>query len=203
MGQGSGLEPRRSARQMPVRSAVISVLLIAASGGAIAADKARNTPMPIPAGDSAPQAPGHAGATVIYRSLMPDGRLVLSDRPAPGASQVEASAYAAANAVTPSAARAAQEREYWRAQSEAFAERHREREMALEARRAHQAELAARTAAMQEPALYGGYPIFYRTARFGAPGFAGVPTQYTSSPGAAQNRSGGFIGSGFATSSRN
>jgi hypothetical protein len=154
--------------------AVGASLLVLASGTAVAGT------------DAVPAAPGDAGATVIYRSLMPDGRLVLSDRPSPGASKVETTAYAAPHSSTPSAMRAVQEREYWRKQAEAFAERQRARELDADARRERMADRAAMARAYEVLGSYG-YPAYFRSYLGVGPGLTGfIPT-----PGA--------LGSGFSS----
>lgn len=138
---------------------------------------------------------GTAAETVkIYRSTMPDGSVVLSDRPASGARAVASHSYVLQ---APKGAAEA-ERDYWRRQADAFNRRQQQQDVEAPRRR-----ISARIvgdAPTQEdawlpvavyPGLHGGQPL--------VPGYA-VPRRYTSSPGAVRGRSSGFIGSGFSTS---
>lgn len=173
-----------------------------------------------------PSAPVMA-TTTLYRSTMPDGRVVLGDRPESGARAVEVSGSLPV-ADRSSVSRAQQERDYWRQRSEAFAQRQLLRQLNDERERAG---LAARRehAVQPMPAVYGA-PILYRPRTLlNYPGLEAFP-QYTTSPGAAGRNlaisnsgpafgagSGGamggftgaaggagssFIGSGFARSTR-
>jgi hypothetical protein len=132
----------------------------------------------------------------IYRSVMPDGSVVLSDKPSAGARSV------ATDTIVLTAPRGAAEaeRDYWRRQSEAFNLRQQRRE-AADGQRRRAAAMARDEVALYEDeyrplaTLYGhhaGGPLV-------PPKF--VPPVYTSSPGAVNGRSSGFIGSGFSTAS--
>jgi len=71
--------------------------------------------------------PVFAAETVrIFRSTMPDGSVVLGDRPSVGARQVASSTYA----ITAPNGAAQAEREHWRRQSDAFDLRQRQRDSA-------------------------------------------------------------------------
>jgi hypothetical protein len=86
-----------------------------------------------------PPIAGHAAESVkIYRSTMPDGSVMLGDRPTPGARSVVTGTYVLAT--PPGAADA--EREYWRRQSEAFDLRQQRREV-----EAHRRSVSPRRAA--------------------------------------------------------
>lgn len=136
--------------------------------------------------------PATAAETVkIFRSTMPDGTVVLSDKPTAGAKSV------ASDTFVLSAPRGAAEaeRDYWRRQSEAFNRRQQLRDAEqrpdYRASRHHQDDLAMYDE--QQPG-YSGYasrPIV---------SLHRVPRDYTSSPGAVRGRDSGFIGSGFSTS---
>jgi hypothetical protein len=136
---------------------------------------------------------GAAESVKIYRSIMPDGSVVLGDKPASGARTVATDTIVMAAA--PGAAEA--ERDYWRREAEAFnrrqemrdAERDRARMTTLPPMAMHHQHDSA-------PPAYvfgGGYsakPIV---------SLRHVPRVYRSSPGAVRGRDGGFIGSGFST----
>ena len=145
------------------------------------------------AGGLAAAMPAAADTTLrVYRSHMPDGSVVLGDRPATGARSVQSSSYAVSPARQgPGGAEA--EREYWRQQADAFAQRQ------------------ARRDALQGPGGRGGYHgVAHREADAGygyAVGYVGRPLVpihrvdpvYRSSPGAVRGRDFGFIGSGFGS----
>ena len=132
----------------------------------------------------------------IYRSVMPDGSVVLGDKPSPGARSV------ATDTIVLTAPRGAAEaeRDYWRRQAEEFNLRQQRRDAADGPR------LRMGAAAGDDVALYDDE---YRPLaslydhRAGAPlvPLRHVPKVYTSSPGAVNGRSSGFIGSGFSTAS--
>ena len=136
-------------------------------------------------------APATAAETVkIFRSTMPDGAVVLSDKPTAGAKSV------ASDTFVLSAPRGAAEaeRDYWRRQSEAFNRRQQLRD--AEQRPSYRASDRRDDLAMhdeQQPGYYGyaSRPIV---------SLHRVPRDYTSSPGAVRGRDSGFIGSGFSTS---
>ena len=139
-------------------------------------------------------APATAAETVkIFRSTMPDGTVVLSDKPAAGAKAVASDTYV----LTAPRGAAEAERDYWRSQAEAFNRRQQQRDVVQFPRRgmisSHRDELAMSEDAGQ-PVYYGGY-----SSRPLVP-LHRVPRDYTSSPGAVRGRDGGFIGSGFSTS---
>ncbi len=132
----------------------------------------------------------------IYRSVMPDGSVVLGDKPSAGARSV------ATDTIVLTAPRGAAEaeRDYWRRQSDGFNQRQQRRDAADVPRR-RAAAVAGDDVALYEDeyrplaSLYGhdaGRPLV--PPRF-------VPKVYASSPGAVNGRSSGFIGSGFSTAS--
>ena len=130
----------------------------------------------------------------IYRSTMPDGSVVLSDRPASGARAVASHSYVLK---APKGAAEA-ERDYWRRQSDAFNLRQQQQDVQEPRRR--MSPLLAGDAPSHEDAwlpvaVYPGH----HASRPIVPGYA-VPRHYGSSPGAVRGRSSGFIGSGFSTS---
>ena len=139
--------------------------------------------------------PSVAAETVkIYRSTMPDGSVVLGDKPSAGARSVASDTYV----LTAPRGAADAERDYWRRQSDAFNLRQQRRE-AAQARR-------SRTAAPQvdDLAMYGEQwlPVgVHYGNHHGKPLVPPhlVPRNYTSSPGAVNGRASGFIGSGFST----
>jgi hypothetical protein len=137
--------------------------------------------------------PATAAETVkIFRSTMPDGTVVLSDKPAPGAKSVASDTFV----LSAPAGAAEAERDYWRSQSEAFNRRQQLRDAderpTYRHSRHHRHDLAMYEE--QQPAYYGHHvskPIV---------SLHRVPRHYTSSPGAVRGRDSGFIGSGFSTS---
>jgi hypothetical protein len=130
----------------------------------------------------------------IYRSIMPDGSVVLGDKPTAGARSV------ATDTIVLTAPRGAAEaeRDYWRREGEAFNLRQQRRDsvQAPQPRmgRSHHDEMA----------MYGDewVPLAtnygHRASRPLVPPDQVQPV-YTSSPGAVNGRSSGFIGSGFST----
>ncbi len=139
--------------------------------------------------------PSFAAETVkIYRSTMPDGSVVLGDKPSTGARSV------ATDTIVLTAPRgsAEAERDYWRREAEAFNLRQQRRE-ADDAPRGWMAPAQPDDLAMYDEwrplaSQYGydaGNPLVPLRA---------VPRTYTSTPGAVNGRSSGFIGSGFSTS---
>jgi hypothetical protein len=139
--------------------------------------------------------PSFAAETVkIYRSTMPDGSVVLGDKPSPGARSV------ASDSIVLTAPRGAAEaeRDYWRRQAEEFNQRQQRRDAADSPRRrmapAQRHDLAMYGEEWQPLATYYGHYA-------GKPlvPLSQVPRTYTSSPGAVGGRSSGFIGSGFST----
>jgi hypothetical protein len=154
-----------------------------------------------------------AESVKIYRSTMPDGSVVLGDKPASGAKTVASDTYV----LTAPKGAAQAEREYWRREAEAF-DRRQQREMEAPRRRTglrHDPDGARSSAGLPSYAAagdYAGYAGYDGYGAYGANGGPGgygdrlespgarLPRAYTSSPGAARGRSGGFIGSGFSTS---
>jgi hypothetical protein len=138
--------------------------------------------------------PSFAAETVkIYRSTMPDGSVVLGDKPTQGAQAV------ATDTIVLTAPRGAAEaeRDYWRRQAQEFELRQQRRDAEQVPRRAapaHRHDLAGYTEEWRPLATnYGhhsGKPLVPPHL---------VPPDYTSSPGAVNGRSSGFIGSGFST----
>lgn len=130
----------------------------------------------------------------IYRSVMPDGSVVLGDKPSAGARSV------ATDTIVLTAPRGAAdaERDYWRRQAEAFNLRQQRRDAADAPRRRTRAAAGDDLARYEDEyrplaTLYGhhaGRPLV--PSKY-------VPRDYTSSPGAVSGRSSGFIGSGFST----
>ncbi len=140
--------------------------------------------------------PAQAAETVkIFRSTMPDGSIVLGDKPSSGASSV------ASDTIVLTAPRGAAdaERDYWRRQSEGFNLRQQQRDSVQRSRRAmspdYSADMAMYGDDMQPRVSYYGHSV-------GKPLVPPhlVPRDYATSPGAARGRSSGFIGSGFSTS---
>lgn len=72
--------------------------------------------------------------STIHWAVAKDGSVVLSDRPEPGATQQGVQSFRSYSDPE-SLARASRERDYWRAQAEAFSARQRERDRELEQRR--------------------------------------------------------------------
>lgn len=139
-------------------------------------------------------------STTIWQARLPDGTLELTDRPptASGATAVQSRSYALP-ADGAARQRADSERAYWRKQAEAFEARRRERdrEQAAEVPRA----VVVHTE-VHRPAVYHGYG--WLPPEIVGPGTGtgigpGVSPVYVTTPGAAQGRGGGFIGSGFGT----
>ena len=139
--------------------------------------------------------PVAAAETVkIYRSTMPDGSVVLSDKPASGARSVASDSYV----LTAPRGAAEAERDYWRRQADAFNLRQQQRQIQAPVRRASPRamnDVSSDDAGWYPPVAYGaphpGQPLvpLHR-----------VPREYGSSPGASRGRDSGFIGSGFSTS---
>ena len=132
----------------------------------------------------------------IYRSVMPDGSVVLGDKPSAGARSVATDTIV----LTAPAGAAEAERDYWRRQSEAFNLRQQRRDAADQPRRRMGAAAPGDIAMYEDEyrplaSLYG-----HEAGRPLVP-LRHVPTVYSSSPGAVNGRSGGFIGSGFSTAS--
>ena len=138
-------------------------------------------------------APAGAAETVkIYRSTMPDGSVVLSDKPASGARTVASDTIVLAAA--PGAADA--ERDYWRQQAEAFNRRQEMRDAERDRARIQ----SVPPMAMHHPHDMGPtYAIGGGHATKPIVSLRHVPRTYRSSPGAVRGRSAGFIGSGFST----
>lgn len=139
--------------------------------------------------------PSVAAETVkIYRSTMPDGSVVLGDKPTSGARTVATDTYVLS---APRGAAEA-ERDYWRRQSEAFNLRQQRRD-AADLRRPR-----TMSPRLDDVAMYGdswqpaGAYYGHHAGRPLVPQNR-VPRDYTSSPGAVSGRSSGFIGSGFST----
>jgi hypothetical protein len=141
--------------------------------------------------------PAQAAETVkIFRSTMPDGSIVLGDKPTSGASSV------ASDTIVLTAPRGAAdaERDYWRRQSEGFNLRQQQRDSVQRSRRAmspaYGDDLAMYGDDMQPRVSYYGHSSVNKPL---VPPHL-VPRDYATSPGAVRGRSSGFIGSGFSTS---
>ncbi len=177
---------------------------------------------------SSPAAPATTPATpgVLYKVTRPDGSVLFTDqapdRPGIAVDRLRLPRTGPA----PAAPSAEQSRRYWAEQDRAFQARHEARRQADEAREVRLAEERRRagpTAAEAWPPRrvrparpvwgYPAYPVDMHQygANYGVGGSVGVgpgagapgvASPYTSSPGAANGRGGGFIGSGFATSTR-
>lgn len=143
-------------------------------------------------------------STTIWQARLPDGTLELTDRPpASTATAVQSRTYA-----LPSDGQARQraeaERAYWRKQAEAFEARRRERDRERESAAADVPRTVILHTEVHRPAVYHGYgwlpPDIVGGGGF-RPGVvpAGVAPVYVTTPGAAQGRGPGFIGSGFGT----
>ena len=144
-------------------------------------------------------------STTIYQARLADGTFELSDRPpGAGASDIARRSYTLPPAA-PSSERAAAEREYWRGQAEAFERRRLEREQSVARERDARRAPTVVIAQVPQRAVYHGYGWLPDDFGGGPAGGAfvggfGSPI-YGSGPGVVQGRStGGFIGSGFATS---
>ena len=138
--------------------------------------------------------PAVAAETVkIFRSTMPDGTVMLSDKPAAGAKSVVTDTVV----LTAPRGAAEAERDYWRRQSEAFNRRQAVRD-------GEQQRLSDRGSYRQHgdvamvdepmPVYYGGNAVNRPIVSLNK-----VPRDYTSSPGAVRGRDGAFIGSGFGS----
>ncbi len=148
-------------------------------------------------------------ALTIYQARLADGTLELSDRPPQAAAgAVERRSYGLAPQDAATRQRAEAEREYWRKQADAFVRRQQERDRDAErAARERPSPSIAVVEWPRRPAYHGyGWPLpsdgvypAVPTWGYGGYGVSGVSGVYTSSPGAAQGRSNGFIGSGFST----
>ncbi len=165
--------------------------------------------MTAPSADTTPLATGRALLAVlvlclsgaaqaqgqrIYVSQDSEGRTVLSDQPVPGAPLAQVRTYPTGSAT---AARA--ERDHWRAQDRAFAQRHREREE-LAARERIAAAQSARERRYAETVDAYGWPrrVVIGGAPVTVPRGAVAPV-YGGGPGAASRAPSAFLGSGFAT----
>ena len=141
--------------------------------------------------------PAQAETTLkVYRSHMPDGSVVLGDRPAAGARNVESSNYAVAP-LRQGAAAADAEREYWRRQAEAFDQRQAMRDM-RDRPSGYRYQRIRQDAAQSWGPAEVWYPGGQGAHRPLVPPHRVNPV-YRSTPGAAHGRSFGFIGSGFST----
>lgn len=137
---------------------------------------------------------GAAAETVkIYRSTMPDGSVVLGDKPASGARSVASHSYLlkAPRGV------AEAERDYWRRQSDGFNLRQQQQD--VQAPRPRMSPRLAVEAPQEDAWLPSSVQPGHHGSRTLVP-LHRVPRRYASSPGAVRGRSGGFIGSGFSTS---
>lgn len=149
-----------------------------------------------------------APSVTIYQARLPDGTLELSDRPPGGGIATERRSYGLAPQDAASRQRADAERERWRKEAEAFERRRQERDRDVERARVDRTAPTVVIAEASRSAVYHGHGflppdvigVVPPGARpFGSNAGFGVASVYGSSPGAAQGRSGGFIGSGFAT----
>lgn len=146
---------------------------------------------------ASPAAHAQAAGTRIFMSVDRDGNATFSDHAQPGAASLSVRTYETP-AEAQSQARARAEREYWRAQADAFAQRHSARERERDLARAN-------TARIQEPPVYWADVPVRRYFRAGPPHSVGVvpqgpaaATTYQGGPGAASRAGAAFIGSGFA-----
>jgi len=139
-------------------------------------------------------APAGAAETVkIFRSTMPDGSVVLSDKPAAGARTVASDTIVLAAA----AGAADAERDYWRQQAEAFNRRQAMRD--AERDRARGQGIPPMAMHHQDDVAYPAYVVGGGHPAKPIVPLRHVPRVYRSSPGAVRGRDGGFIGSGFST----
>jgi len=136
--------------------------------------------------------PAGAAETVkIYRSSMPDGTVVLSDKPTTGAKSVASDTFV----LTAPRGAAEAERDYWRRQAEAF---NRRQEMRDGEQRP---SIRSSRPSREEFAMYREPEVIHHGYHAAQPlvSLSRVPPNYASSPGAARGREGGFIGSGFSS----
>lgn len=137
-------------------------------------------------------ATGAGAATItVYESRMPDGSVVVGDKPAAGAKTVRNHRYDYAPA---DKAHVAAEREYWRQEAHAFSQRHQAREYGTAGRGGYPAQAAM---GHGYHGWQGGY-YYPGVGRPLVPQHLVQPT-YSTSPGAVNGRGAGFIGSGFST----
>jgi hypothetical protein len=143
-------------------------------------------------------------STTIWQARLPDGTLELTDRPpASTATAVQSRTYALPTD-TQARQRAEAERAYWRKQAEGFEARRRERERERESSFAEAPRTVIVHTDVHRPSVYHGYgwlPPEIVGGSAGRPGIvpAGVAPVYVTTPGAAQGRGPGFIGSGFGS----
>lgn len=142
-------------------------------------------------------------ATRVYLFVDREGNATFSDHAQPGAPAQQIRTYEFAGD-TQAQERARAEREYWRARSDAFAQRQQARERDLE----RAAAIAARNRTERTPA-WADMPVRryftvpapvaqgWGTPR-GAPSTGGSGSTYQGGPGAASRAGAAFIGSGFA-----
>jgi hypothetical protein len=147
-----------------------------------------------------------APTSTIHWAVAKDGSVMLSDRPGSGAAQQGVQSFRSYSDPE-SIARAARERDYWRAQAEAFNARQRERNREFEQRR---------VVAVPDQADYG-YPRYFAVPGYlryqgprpfppagvnPGPSF-GTGAPFTQSHGAAPGQGPApFLSSGFATGLR-
>lgn len=135
-----------------------------------------------------------AATLTVYESRMPDGSIVVGDRPTQGAKSVTNHRYE----YTPGdKAHIAAEREYWRREARAFDERFRMNYGSGGQRGYRAAVRPVDGDGYYSPDWQGAY--YHGGGRPLVP-HRFVPSTYTSSPGAVNGRGAGFIGSGFSTS---
>jgi hypothetical protein len=165
-------------------AALLFILAVGASSVSVAAVPVSKTDVKPKGGSQvAHVVDSHVSASGVYRSTMSDGKVVFSDRPLAGSTQVSIANYAGG---TDAAAVALKERDYWRQRSEAFAERQRLREKDLEetrraaltAERRNEATVIVVPQAGSVAFVHGGH-----NARHSA-----VQSVYSSSPGAVNGR---------------
>jgi hypothetical protein len=198
--------------QVVSAAGVVAALAVAGHGvaGAAEAGKGRGEPAVVAGARTmgadelarAGRAVESTPSVTIYQARLPDGTLELSDRPPTGAAgAVERRSYGLAPQDPAARKRAEAEREYWRSQADAFVKRQQERDREAERVRRERPSPPIVVAEVPRRAVYHGYgwlPFEFGGAVAG-PSTVGVSGTYTSSPGAVQGRSSGFIGSGFAT----
>jgi hypothetical protein len=143
-------------------------------------------------------------ATTIWQSRLPDGTLELTDLPPASSATAAQSRTYALPSDGQARQRAEAERAYWRRQAEAFEARRRERDREREVATAQAPPMVVLRTDVPHAAVYHGYGWLPPeiAGGLGSPGGVvgiGGPSVYLTTPGAAQGRGAGFIGSGFST----
>lgn len=154
---------------------------------------------------AAPVAANDGVPATLWRSVMPDGRVVLGDRPEAGAAQARALGELPAPDAA-SQARAQRERDEWQRRSDALAARLQARDALRSADLAQARRAPSPGIVLEQPPLVfarprvGGLPGVLPVAPVGVPPATG-PWLGGPGVGAAAGQSAGFLGSGFAVSS--